>query len=391
MAGKAGLGDDGAMSTTKILRRSSADRKLAGVCGGLGRYFGIDANILRVGIVILTFFNGVGLLLYFLAAIIIPSDAAPDGQGQARVAQRPHSWVWILLVALLTMSVLSGLRDHTSFVGIVLVALVGVFLYRWSRSRRAPTTPSEFARARDAWQDRLDSVGRQVQSTPPNAPWQAGQPVADFAGTMPQAASFAGPIPQAAAYASPGVTAPATPASAAATLSYAAPLPQQRSPLDLDPLTPVDGGAPEPLGYDFTGFTASPIPVDSYYATQPPQQQVATVPTRTATKRRHAKSLGAVTIAAAIFVVGFLSSAVYGWGAWSYGAYPMATPMGGLAISGVSVSPLPMLCLAAVTGILGIALLASRRLGRPRWLVPATVVSTLALLFSPILVNVVGG
>lgn len=59
----------------KKLTKSSTDRQIAGVCGGIAEYFGIDSTLVRVGYLIFTFF-GVGspLLLYFLLAFIIPEE-----------------------------------------------------------------------------------------------------------------------------------------------------------------------------------------------------------------------------------------------------------------------------------------------------------------------------
>jgi len=45
---------------------------LAGVCGGLGEYFGIDSSLVRLGLVCLIVFGGTGFLAYILAWIIIP-------------------------------------------------------------------------------------------------------------------------------------------------------------------------------------------------------------------------------------------------------------------------------------------------------------------------------
>ncbi|MDD2446263.1 MAG: PspC domain-containing protein [Tissierellia bacterium] len=53
---------------------SETDKKIAGVCGGIGEYFGIDSTIIRllwVFLLFVTAFIG-GILAYFLAAIIIP-------------------------------------------------------------------------------------------------------------------------------------------------------------------------------------------------------------------------------------------------------------------------------------------------------------------------------
>ena len=45
---------------------------VAGVCGGIGEYFNIDPTLVRLGFVALSFLAGGGLLVYILAAIIIP-------------------------------------------------------------------------------------------------------------------------------------------------------------------------------------------------------------------------------------------------------------------------------------------------------------------------------
>jgi phage shock protein PspC (stress-responsive transcriptional regulator) len=54
------------------LTKSKADRKLLGVCGGLGEYFGIDPTLIRLAFVALTLFDGIGLVIYIVMAIIIP-------------------------------------------------------------------------------------------------------------------------------------------------------------------------------------------------------------------------------------------------------------------------------------------------------------------------------
>lgn len=57
------------------LHRSRSNRKLAGVCGGLGEAWNLDANLLRILLVVITFFSGGGIILiYILAAIIIPKE-----------------------------------------------------------------------------------------------------------------------------------------------------------------------------------------------------------------------------------------------------------------------------------------------------------------------------
>lgn len=57
----------------KRLYRSTRDKLFFGVCGGIGEYFNIDPTIIRV---IWAIFGctGAGILAYFIAAVLMPSD-----------------------------------------------------------------------------------------------------------------------------------------------------------------------------------------------------------------------------------------------------------------------------------------------------------------------------
>ena len=56
----------------KKLYRSKSDRKIGGVCGGLGEYFGVDSTLVRLAAVVLIFASGAGLIAYIVAWAIIP-------------------------------------------------------------------------------------------------------------------------------------------------------------------------------------------------------------------------------------------------------------------------------------------------------------------------------
>ena len=56
----------------KKLYKSSTDKKLAGVCGGIAEYFNIDSTLVRLGWVLFSLLGGSGLILYLIAAIIMP-------------------------------------------------------------------------------------------------------------------------------------------------------------------------------------------------------------------------------------------------------------------------------------------------------------------------------
>lgn len=64
------------METTRLLRRSSQDRMIAGVMGGAAQFFGLDPNLLRVMYVIGSVMSAAfpGILVYVLLWLVIPND-----------------------------------------------------------------------------------------------------------------------------------------------------------------------------------------------------------------------------------------------------------------------------------------------------------------------------
>ena len=70
------------------LKRSREDRVLAGVCGGLGNYLGIDPVWLRIAFVAMSIGGGAGIILYILAVLVIPE--VPHGEVEYRHAPRQN-------------------------------------------------------------------------------------------------------------------------------------------------------------------------------------------------------------------------------------------------------------------------------------------------------------
>src|SRR5437667_12666173 len=68
-------------ASPRVLRRSREDRVIAGVCGGLGRYLGVDPILLRVALVVLAIGGGVGFLIYGGAWLVIPKEAPGEPRG----------------------------------------------------------------------------------------------------------------------------------------------------------------------------------------------------------------------------------------------------------------------------------------------------------------------
>lgn len=61
------------------LYKSSTDKVIDGVCGGIADYFDIDSSIVRLVWAITVFIGGTGVFLYIIAAIIFPRDVEVNG------------------------------------------------------------------------------------------------------------------------------------------------------------------------------------------------------------------------------------------------------------------------------------------------------------------------
>ncbi len=62
------------MENRKKFYRSTTDKKIAGLCGGIGEYFGIDSTIVRLVWACLIVFAGAGFWLYVIAAFVVPEN-----------------------------------------------------------------------------------------------------------------------------------------------------------------------------------------------------------------------------------------------------------------------------------------------------------------------------
>jgi len=119
------------------LRRSTTDRKIAGVAGGLARHLDIDPVILRVAFVVLVFFGGAGLILYGAGWLLVPeegSDSAP-----IHLDERSRT-VALVIVGILAAAALIG--DSWGAFGfpwpLAVIALVVVLILSRRDARRTP-------------------------------------------------------------------------------------------------------------------------------------------------------------------------------------------------------------------------------------------------------------
>jgi phage shock protein PspC (stress-responsive transcriptional regulator) len=72
-------GSEARAGTVRRLQRSTMDRKIAGVCGGLAEYFGVDSTLVRIAAVVLSIYPGAiicGVLVYLIAWFVMPAAPA---------------------------------------------------------------------------------------------------------------------------------------------------------------------------------------------------------------------------------------------------------------------------------------------------------------------------
>ncbi|HAO64848.1 TPA: hypothetical protein DCQ44_02600 [Candidatus Taylorbacteria bacterium] len=109
----------------KKLQRSSTDKVIAGVCGGIAKYLEIDSTLVRIIFILLALMGGSGILLYLILALIIPSEnsmqpvdfavnaseviksAADNIKQQIRNKEDSHGWHLFFGLVLVFIGVIS--------------------------------------------------------------------------------------------------------------------------------------------------------------------------------------------------------------------------------------------------------------------------------------------
>jgi phage shock protein C len=123
------------------LVRSSEDRVIAGVCGGLGRYLGVDSVLVRIAAILLVFAGGAGIVLYVIGWIAIPDEFAevPDDTPSTAEEDRTRSAValGLIFVALGAVFLADAIwPDFLSWRYVWPIALIAIGAAILLRSRR---------------------------------------------------------------------------------------------------------------------------------------------------------------------------------------------------------------------------------------------------------------
>ena len=96
---------------TRLLRRSRADRTLAGVCAGLAAYFEIHPAIFRVAFVVLTLLGGAGLAIYLAAILVMPDEGQDDSIATSVLRARRDRPLVLIVLGVLTVAIGSMLSE----------------------------------------------------------------------------------------------------------------------------------------------------------------------------------------------------------------------------------------------------------------------------------------
>jgi signal transduction histidine kinase/phage shock protein PspC (stress-responsive transcriptional regulator) len=153
-----------ARTDQRRLYRSTDDRILAGVCGGLAEHLNLDVRAVRVGFAVLALAGGAGLILYAAFWAIVPQrqdgSEAPPVRGRRRPDRGDIAAVCLLAAGVVLLVRQLGLWLGDAFVWPILAAAVGVAIIwrqadesqraRWAASARAPlaTRPARIVAAR---------------------------------------------------------------------------------------------------------------------------------------------------------------------------------------------------------------------------------------------------
>src|SRR3954454_5243097 len=133
-------------SSVQRLERSRSDRMLAGVSGGLARYFDMHPAFYRVGFVVLTLLGGAGIVIYAAAALVMPDEGKEDSIATAALKQRrdrPWPLIGLALVAVAGAVLLSRATLWPHGDAWVLLLIAGaVILWVTRHGLNEPTAPT---------------------------------------------------------------------------------------------------------------------------------------------------------------------------------------------------------------------------------------------------------
>ncbi|EYT63170.1 PspC family transcriptional regulator [Dietzia sp. UCD-THP] len=193
--------------------RTPDDAKIAGICGGFGRRYGVDPVLFRIAFVIAALWGGAGVFLYALLWLLLRSAGDEVSKGEALIGRGRASGSKITAVILVVVVLLSaptfGGSGESLFVGAGFLIAIAMLAGWYGLHRRTPVPPAGWSevsavRPQTARADSGRTAGAsQEPGSGPGAPY--GPPVPPTWDPL-GAAPFAWDLPD------PGATPPPAPA-----------------------------------------------------------------------------------------------------------------------------------------------------------------------------------
>lgn len=312
------------MTSIWAVRRSASDHKVSGLSAGVARHWNVDPVLIRVGFVVLAFAGGIGAILYVAGWLMVPLDGRERSQLDDLVPQT-RRWSQELRVAIVALICLLCLAASSWVVpfGLAAAAVLAAVWYFGYYKHRSP---------RPEHNDHDTSGPEEAQPEEPV--------FFDYPG-------------------------PSTPFTEAARSWQARIVAEQQARQDTQPATPpapaaASGATADPLAdSDRAAFLSTPDPVGLYESPASHDLEACAPDQERLERRRSARKLGLLTV----ITIGL---ALAGLG--------VASSMG----AGITLSSY----LAAVLLIIGVALLAGTKYGRPPGATLAAVLVALAMVAS---------
>ncbi|WP_371593305.1 PspC domain-containing protein [Streptomyces virginiae] len=142
----AGPGAPRAADPRPPLRRSKRDKVLAGVCGGLGRYFDLDPVVFRIVLGVLAITGGVGLIFYGFAWLLLPQDGEEDSEAKKLLTGRVEgATLAAVFAALVGCALFLSMLDNgglAAFSVLVVLALGGASYWSQRKRHTGPEAPA---------------------------------------------------------------------------------------------------------------------------------------------------------------------------------------------------------------------------------------------------------
>jgi phage shock protein C len=126
----------------KKLYRSRRNSMIAGICGGLGEYLGVDPTIMRLAAVLLIFADGIGLIAYIIAWIIVPRN--PETEAEVVAAERSELNRLLPGLALIIVGLIFLLNNvipwfHFGHLWPLVLIVLGIVILAKAKRQNAPS------------------------------------------------------------------------------------------------------------------------------------------------------------------------------------------------------------------------------------------------------------